>query len=309
MENTILEITSSLPPGFRFHPTAEELLLHYLKPKILERQPNRCYYDMLPEINVLEFEPWQLPSWFGHMFSGKELFFFCHVKRKYLKSNRSDRTTKAGYWKPTGKVRAVMDEDTDAQIGIKRTLVFHEGHMPNGKRTNWVMYEYYLNPKCLGNNHDENEMLPYVVCRIKQKKDKKLMKGHAPTISPGGYSNSPYTDTSNVSEIPMNQEGDYSSFCDNLHNEVADFEEVVHAQPEMSVEELMESPPPSQPLDGILSYDYTTPAYQPQAGPEEGSSSFLGLSYDKDGNRVDHGYVPSPYSNPANYPGFDWGYS
>ncbi|KAL3752941.1 hypothetical protein ACJRO7_000352 [Eucalyptus globulus] len=306
MQNTISEVTRSLPPGFRFQATDEELLLDYLKPKILG-QPDGRHYDMIPEIDVLEFEPWQLPSLFGHMFSGKELLFFCHLKRKYLNSNRSNRTTKAGYWKPTGEVPTIVSEDTEAQIGIRKTLVFYEGRMPKGKRTNFVMHEYLLKPKCLGNNHDENEMLPYALCRIKQKKDKKLMKGHALTISPGGYSNSHCTDTSNVSETPLNEEGDYLSFCDNLHNEVADNQEVVYAQPEMSVEELMESLPSSQPPDGILSYYNTTPAYQPQATAEEGSSSFFDFSHDNDGNEFGHGYMPSPYSNSAYYSGFDCG--
>ncbi|KAF7848476.1 hypothetical protein BT93_L1912 [Corymbia citriodora subsp. variegata] len=158
MQISISGVTSSLPPGFGFHATAKELLLGYLKPKILGHPPDRHYYDMIPEIDVLEFEPWQLPSRFGHMFDGKEMYFFCRVKRKYSRSSRSNRTTKAGYWKPTGKVRAVMDKDSDAQIGTKKTLVFYEGRMPSGKRTNWVMYEYLLKPKCLGNNHDENEV-------------------------------------------------------------------------------------------------------------------------------------------------------
>ncbi|KAK3444388.1 hypothetical protein EUGRSUZ_A00369 [Eucalyptus grandis] len=157
MQNTISEVTRSLPPGFRFQATDEELLLDYLKPKIL-RQPDGGHYDMIPEIDVLEFEPWQLPSLFGHMFSGKELLFFCHLKRKYLNSNRSNRTTKAGYWKPTGEVLTIVSEDTKAKIGIRKTLVFYEGRMPEGKRTNWLKHEYHLNPRCLGNNHAENEV-------------------------------------------------------------------------------------------------------------------------------------------------------
>ncbi|XP_039172062.1 NAC domain-containing protein 71-like [Eucalyptus grandis] len=278
MQNTISEVTRSLPPGFRFHATDEELLLDYLKPKIL-RQPDGRHYDMIPEID-----------------------------RKYLNSNRSNRTTKAGYWKPTGEVLTIVSEDTQAKIGIRKTLVFYEGRMPKGKRTNWLKHEYHLNPKCLGNNHAENEMLPYVVCRIKYKKDNKLMKGRAPTISPGGYSNSAFTNTNNVSETPMNQEEDHSSYCNNPDNEAAENREAFDPQPEMSVEELMELLPSSQPLDVILSYYNTTPAtpaYQPQAAAEEGSSSFFDFSHNNDGNEFGHGYMPSPYSNSAYYSGFN----
>ncbi|KAF8041445.1 hypothetical protein BT93_A0136 [Corymbia citriodora subsp. variegata] len=305
MQNSISQVTSPLPPGFRFHATAEELLMHYLKPRILGHPPDGHNYNMIPEIDVLEFEPWQLPSQFGHMFDGKELYFFCHVKRKYSSGNRSNRATKAGYWKQTGEMPDIFsEEDPDAQIGIRKTLVFHEGRTPNGKRTNWVMHEYLLNPECLGNNHDKNEMLPYAVCRIKHKKDKpkkdkKLMKGHAPMITP-------YTDTSNVSETPMNQEGDYLSFCGSLHNEVAENQEVVDAQYKQSVEDLMEFFPSLQPLGEVSNYN-TIPIYQPLTGAEEGLSSLFGLSHDSDGYGINYGYMPSSYSNPANNSSFDWG--
>ncbi|XP_039172077.1 protein NTM1-like 9 [Eucalyptus grandis] len=178
---------------------------------------------------MCEFESWQLQAMFGHRFNGRELFFFCCVKRKYSKSKCFDRTTEAGYWKVTCKESAIMSEDTDALIGIKKTLVFYTGRVLKGERTNWVSHEYYLNPKCLG--HNEDEMLPYVACRIKNKKEKKLMTGHAPTANPQVYSSSPRTYTSNTSETPVNQEGDYSSFCNSPNDEVVDNQEVVDAQP------------------------------------------------------------------------------
>ncbi|XP_030445621.2 NAC domain-containing protein 71-like [Syzygium oleosum] len=306
MENTISEVMRSLPPGFRFHATDEELLIQYLKPKILGQQGEH-YYDVIPEIDVCEFEPWQLPAMFRHMFNSKELFFFCHLKRKYFNSKRSDRTTKAGYWKVTGKERAIMSEDTNAPIGIKKTLVFYEGRVPKGKRTNWVSHEYHLNPECLGHNHNADELLPYVACRIKNKKEKKLIMAYAPTVSPEGCSSSPHAYTSNVSGTPVNQEGDHSSFCNTPDNEVADNQESVDAQPEMSVEELMESLPPLQPLDDTL-LDYNdTLTYQPHAEAEDGSSSLFDFSYNNYGDELDYGYMPSPYSNFANYSSFDWG--
>ncbi|XP_056163337.1 NAC domain-containing protein 96-like isoform X2 [Syzygium oleosum] len=326
LEDTLSEVMSSLPPGFRFHASDEELLLLYLKPKILG-QPDEHYSNIIPEIDVCEFEPWQLPAMFHHMFNRKEQFFYCRVKCKYLNSRRSDRTTRAGYWKVTGKERPIMSEDTSEQIGIKKTLVFYEGRVPKGKRTNWVMHEYHLNSKHLGDNHVQGVMLPYVACRIKNKKDKKPMMGHAPTIIPEGYSSSPYTCTSSESDPPGNQEGDLPSFCNTPNNEVADHQGGADAQPEMSVQSLMESltlddcvsdfnsPPTYQPqaadyaqpesleesmkslpLLEILDYyvsDYiNTPTYQPQVGAEAGSSPFF-----------DNGYMPSAWSDF----GLDWG--
>jgi len=48
-----------LPPGFRFHPTDEELVMHYLC--------RRCAglpiaVPIIAEIDLYKFDPWQLPS-------------------------------------------------------------------------------------------------------------------------------------------------------------------------------------------------------------------------------------------------------
>jgi len=76
-------------------------------------------------------------------------------------------------------------------------------------------------------------MLPYVASRIKKKKDQSLMMGHAPTISPEGYSSSLYTCTSNVLGPAVNQEGDLPSLCNTPNSEVADNQGAADAQPQV----------------------------------------------------------------------------
>lgn len=49
----------SLPPGFRFHPTDEELVAYYLHNKITGRP---IELEVIPEVDLYKFEPWDLPG-------------------------------------------------------------------------------------------------------------------------------------------------------------------------------------------------------------------------------------------------------
>lgn len=69
-------------------------------------------------------------------------YFFSRRDLKYPKSQRANRATKAGYWKSTGKDRQIKARRTKEEIGTKKTLVFHEGRLPGGVKTNWIIHEY-----------------------------------------------------------------------------------------------------------------------------------------------------------------------
>ncbi|GKB87973.1 no apical meristem protein, partial [Tanacetum coccineum] len=47
-----------LPPGFRFHPTDEEIVTHYLTPKVLNRSFTAT---AMGEADLNKCEPWDLP--------------------------------------------------------------------------------------------------------------------------------------------------------------------------------------------------------------------------------------------------------
>lgn len=46
-----------LPPGFRFHPTDEELVNYYLKRKI---HGLKIELEIIPEVDLYKCEPWDL---------------------------------------------------------------------------------------------------------------------------------------------------------------------------------------------------------------------------------------------------------
>jgi hypothetical protein len=48
-----------LPPGFRFHPTDEEIISHYLAHKALN---HRFVSGVIGEVDLNKCEPWDLPG-------------------------------------------------------------------------------------------------------------------------------------------------------------------------------------------------------------------------------------------------------
>lgn len=151
-----------LPPGFRFHPTDEELITHYLSQKVLD---NYFCARAIGEVDLNKCEPWDLP-WRAKM-GEKEWYFFCVIDRKYPTGLRTNRATEAGYWKATGKDKEIYR--AKRLVGMKKTLVFYKGRAPKGEKTNWVMHEYRLEGKTPVYNPPKTAKNDWVICRIFEK--------------------------------------------------------------------------------------------------------------------------------------------
>lgn len=132
-----------MPPGFRFHPTDEELVAYYLQQKVM-MSGSSSGGEVIGEIELYKHDPWDLPGLSRLPTRDPEWYFFNPPDKKYARGSRTNRATKSGYWKATGKDRKVL---SDARpVGLKKTLVFYKGRAPNGERTDWVMHEYQLIP-------------------------------------------------------------------------------------------------------------------------------------------------------------------
>nr|GEU94000.1 hypothetical protein [Tanacetum cinerariifolium] len=97
-----------LSPGFRFHPTDEELVMYFLKRKVLGKH---LVAEVIAEVNIYDFSLWDLPDMSKLQYGDLEWFFFCPKSRKYSSGSRTNRATEAGYWKATGKDREVKYKD------------------------------------------------------------------------------------------------------------------------------------------------------------------------------------------------------
>ncbi|XP_024190049.1 NAC domain-containing protein 16 [Rosa chinensis] len=150
-------------PGFRFHPTEEELVLYYLKRKICHK---RFQLNIITETDVYKCEPEELPGLSLLQTGDLQWFFFNPRNCKYPnKPTRINRATRHGYWKVTGKDRTITNNSRS--VGVKKTLVFYTGRAPSGNRTDWVMHEYTLHDEELkrcGNVPDA-----YALCKVYKK--------------------------------------------------------------------------------------------------------------------------------------------
>lgn len=154
--------STSLAPGFRFHPTDEELVRYYLKRKVCHR-PLR--FNPICVTDIYKSEPWDLPDKSMLKTRDKEWYFFSMLDKKYGNGSRTNRATEKGYWKTTGKDRPV--HHNTRTVGMKKTLVYHMGRAPHGERTNWVMHEYRLTDDDLEKAGVAQDA--FVLCRIFQK--------------------------------------------------------------------------------------------------------------------------------------------
>ncbi|KAG5412242.1 hypothetical protein IGI04_008561 [Brassica rapa subsp. trilocularis] len=157
-----MESLTHIPPGYRFHPTDEELVDYYLKKKVAF--PG-MQVDVIKDVDLYKIEPWDIQELCGRgTGEEREWYFFSHKDKKYPTGTRTNRATGSGFWKATGRDKAIYSKQE--LVGMRKTLVFYKGRAPNGQKSDWIMHEYRLETDENGPPHEEG----WVVCRAFKKK-------------------------------------------------------------------------------------------------------------------------------------------
>ncbi|XP_027342991.1 transcription factor JUNGBRUNNEN 1-like [Abrus precatorius] len=213
-------------PGFRFHPTDEELVSFYLRRK-LDKKP--ISIELIKQIDIYKYDPWDLPKASATR-GEKEGYFFCKRGRKYRNSIRPNRVTGSGFWKATGIDKPVYSHGGEGNkcIGLKKTLVYYRGSAGKGTKTDWMMHEFRL-----PSNTDTQTNLPnskhyvdipqeaeiWTLCRIFKRNVSQ--KKHAPDLRQLAAKRNSINDKSTKmsnAEFNTNQEA-YINFGAHYHSE------------------------------------------------------------------------------------------
>ncbi|KAG8074923.1 hypothetical protein GUJ93_ZPchr0006g45226 [Zizania palustris] len=182
--NSLSMVEARLPPGFRFHPRDDELVLDYLSRKLDGGGGGKAVVSIygcpvMVDVDLNKCEPWDLPE--IACVGRKEWYFYSLRDRKYATGQRTNRATESGYWKATGKDRAISRKGL--LVGMRKTLVFYKGRAPKGKKTEWVMHEFRKegqgDPMKLPLKED------WVLCRVFYKSRATIAK--LPTESSSSY--------------------------------------------------------------------------------------------------------------------------
>nr|AOC59215.1 NAC transcription factor 42 [Haloxylon ammodendron] len=159
---------NNLPPGFRFYPTDEELVVHFLHRKdgYLPFHP-----DVIPDLEVYPYNPWEL--------EGKALSE--GSKWYYYSRKMQNRVTESGYWKAMGMDEPIMSSSNSRKmVGMKKYYVFHIGEPPAGVWTNWIMHEYRLPDSSSGSTSRSSsrkrgqpklEYSKWVICKVYEQRN------------------------------------------------------------------------------------------------------------------------------------------
>ncbi|CAG7908857.1 unnamed protein product [Brassica rapa] len=209
------------PVGYRFHPTDEEIVGDYVRPKNIES--NTSHVDeVMNTVDIYEFDPWELLCKSRINSTDEVWYFFGCKKDQQNRGERQSRRTKSGFWKKTGVTMDIMRKRGNREkIGEKRVFVFQYSKIlggPSKPKSDWVMHEYvatFLSPNF------PNQTMTYTVCKVMFKGDERVLSSSSSAVAgeiEHGLSLIPLVDTYSAG-LSIETEVDPRQFTGFLHLE------------------------------------------------------------------------------------------
>ena len=171
-------------PGFRFHPTEEELVEFYLRRKV---EGKRFNVELITSLDLYRYDPWELPGTLFYMNSlihfhflifdalstflyflffffflfyhhhafispvwvalaaiGEKEWFFYVPRDRKYRNGDRPNRVTTSGYWKATGADRMIRTESFRPIGLKKTLVFYSGKAPKGIRTSWIMNEYRL---------------------------------------------------------------------------------------------------------------------------------------------------------------------
>ncbi|XP_023534627.1 NAC domain-containing protein 104-like [Cucurbita pepo subsp. pepo] len=161
-----------LPPGLRFCPTDEDLVLHFLYHKASLASPHHSSNSIIPQLQLHLYNPWQFH---GRALSNGDIHYF-------FSTVGESKATENGYWKDVLMDEPILCSATGDEVGIKKYHIFFVGEgddSPTPIQTTWVMQEYRIYSYLLDTHAHSPDTLPkqesefglWVMCRVFEAKD------------------------------------------------------------------------------------------------------------------------------------------
>ncbi|XP_062007622.1 uncharacterized protein LOC133724787 [Rosa rugosa] len=155
-----------VPVGFRFHPTDDELIRHYLylKNKVSKGEDEAAAAAaVVPEFDLYgETEPWNI--WEAHGGADlydQDLFFFTKLKKVNPHGTRINRKIGTGTWSEGEPSRPIFvgEKNKKNKTPIGRKRKFRYENKLSDQHGCWYMEEYSL---------DGIKSADYVICRLRE---------------------------------------------------------------------------------------------------------------------------------------------
>ncbi|XP_022717038.1 NAC domain-containing protein 68-like [Durio zibethinus] len=166
----------SLPAGYVFKPSDDQLVVHYLKRKVYKKPLPSC------KIKEIQFYNYDLETLIklSEETNNKssrqvsEWYFFTPRDRKYGTGSRPRLVGGNGFWKAIEAKKPVKFKGNI--VGFKKKLAFYNGKPAKGDKTNWIMQEFVLsNPPATERAGDDDQKLDdWVLCKVYKLRDTKL---------------------------------------------------------------------------------------------------------------------------------------